>query len=100
MSTDASATAGTDRPDYDSVLKTVREIVAARLEIDLDAAQPDTKLLDLPGADSLKLLQGVVAIEEVFDVTIDPDRGAAVQTIGEVADLVCRSLPAGGAAQR
>lgn len=93
MSSDTGPATGTAQPaDYERILQAVRKIVATHLQLDLDQAQPETRLLDLPGADSLKLLQGVVEIEDTFGVTVDPDRGAAVQTVAEVADLVYQAV--------
>ena len=70
------------------VLRTVREMIAQRLEVDLAEVRPDTRLLDLPKVDSLRLLQGLLAVESHFGVTIDEDRAFVARTVEQIADLV------------
>ena len=49
-------------------------------------------LVDLPGVDSLKVLQGLVAIEDRFGVAVDPDEAVAVSTVAQIANLVSQAV--------
>lgn len=72
----------------DQIVQTVREMIAQRLELDLTSVRSDTRLLDLPEVDSLRLLKGLLAVEAHFGVKVDEDRAFAARTVGEIADLV------------
>jgi acyl carrier protein len=62
----------------------VRNIVAEQLGIDLAEIRPDAHILDDLGADSLDVVELVMALEESFDIEI-PD--AAVEGLRTVADV-------------
>ncbi|WP_405607546.1 acyl carrier protein [Streptomyces sp. NBC_01511] len=87
----AEAVGGGDT-DYARVLEEVRGLIAEHLKIPLSEATAATQLLDLPGVDSLKLLQGLLTVEDHFDITFDEDEAPAVRSIGQVAALVVEAL--------
>jgi acyl carrier protein len=78
--------------DDAQVLWTVREIVAEQVELPFDEVRPDVSLVDLPGVDSLKVLKGLVAIEDRFGLTVDPDQAVVVSTVAEIAELVSQAI--------
>ena len=78
--------------DRDSVERSVRELIAKHLEVDVDQVQPDARLLDLPRMDSLRLMQGILIVEEKFGVQVDESRAIVVRTVAEVSDLVAEAL--------
>jgi acyl carrier protein len=62
----------------------VRNIVAEQLGVDLAEIRPDAHILDDLGADSLDVVELVMALEESFDIEI-PD--AAVEGLRTIADV-------------
>jgi acyl carrier protein len=72
----------------DDVLRVVREMIAERLGVDVTQVQPDTRLLDLPNVDSLRLLQGLLAVESHFGVSLDEEHAFVARTVEQIADLV------------
>jgi len=67
------------------VLEKVKEIVAERLGVDQDEIEPGSSFVDDLGADSLDVVELVMAFEEEFDLEI-PDED--VEQIATVQDAV------------
>ncbi len=63
----------------------VKEILAEQLRIDADKITPDALIKEDLGADSLDVLQLLMAIEDEYDITI-PDEELA--TFSKVQDIV------------
>jgi acyl carrier protein len=62
----------------------IRNIVAEQLGVDLKEIRPDAHILDDLGADSLDVVELVMALEESFDLEI-PD--SAVEGLRTIADI-------------
>ncbi len=62
----------------------IRNIVAEQLGVDLGEIRPDAHILDDLGADSLDVVELVMALEESFDIEI-PD--SAVEGLRTIADV-------------
>ncbi|MFW6381511.1 MAG: acyl carrier protein [Bacillota bacterium] len=69
----------------DDTLKKVKEIVAEELAIDEEEVTTDASFIEDLGADSLDVVELVMAFEEEFDLEI-PDEDA--EQIGTVQDAV------------
>ena len=54
----------------------------------------ETKLDDVPGIDSLRLLQAVARLEETFRVEIDVVTLNHLETVRDVLDAICGAAPA------
>jgi len=67
------------------VLEKVKEIVADRLGVDPEEVSPEASFVDDLGADSLDVVELVMAFEEAFDLEI-PDED--VEQIATVQDAV------------
>ncbi|MFJ9775024.1 acyl carrier protein [Kitasatospora sp. NPDC101157] len=78
--------------EYPRVLEEVRGLIADHLKIPLSEVTAETQLLNLPGVDSLKLLQGLLAVEDHFDIAFDEDEAPAVRSVAQVAALVAEAL--------
>jgi acyl carrier protein len=67
------------------VLEKVRDIVVEQLGVDPEEVTPEASFIDDLGADSLDIVELVMAFEEEFDLEI-PDEDA--EKIGSVGDAV------------
>ncbi len=67
-------------------------------ELDIDPARIDesTRFKEDLDADSLDLVEVVLALEEKFGIEISDDQIAGVKTVGEAADLVISKQTAVG----
>ncbi|KAI4325695.1 hypothetical protein MLD38_031071 [Melastoma candidum] len=68
-------------------LKDVQRIIAKQLSIDESTVTPDTKFADL-GADSLDIVEIMMALEEKFSVSIGEGGAENISTVQEAADLI------------
>ena len=68
-----------------AILDEVKEVVAEQLGVNGDEIKEDSKFVEDLGADSLDVVELVMALEEKFDIEI-PDEAA--EKIATVADAV------------
>jgi acyl carrier protein len=71
------------------------DILAGVLPIADVPRDGDEMLIELPGADSARLVTCMDRIERHFGVSLDSARLFTVQTVGELAGLVRQELRAG-----
>lgn len=87
-----SDTVNTQSATREEVLLAVRELLAQRLELPLEEVPPDAKLFELSGMDSLRLMHGMLLVEQRFGVTVDTNKAITVQTVEELADLLVDTI--------
>jgi acyl carrier protein len=76
------------------VLDTVRDIAVEVLGVEPDAVTEGASLKDDLGADSLDLVEVVMALEERLDITIPEDELEGIKTVGQAVDAVLAKLAA------
>lgn len=62
------------------------------LQVEPDQVKPEASFADDLGADSLDLVELVMALEEQFDISVDESELEGVQTVGQAFDLVTSKL--------
>jgi len=72
----------------DDVVATMREVLASELDVEADKVNADARFKEDLDADSLDLVEVVLALEEKFGIEIPDEEIASVKTVGEAADLV------------
>ena len=77
-----------------SVEQRVREIVAEQLERDVNEVTSTASLIDDLGADSLDIVELVMAMEEEFDIEIPDEHADRLQTIGSAVEYLKERLEA------
>ena len=70
------------------IYETVRELLAHQLEIDPAQIGPQTDILEDLGADSLDIVELVMAIEEEFDIGVTDERAANVRTVEQLVEML------------
>lgn len=73
--------------DHDEILEKVCALVAETLEVDEDGITEELRFDDL-GADSFDLLTLVTTFEDEFDMTMNDDALAEIQTVGDVVTAI------------
>lgn len=72
----------------------IRTIVAEQLGVDLGEITGDASILDDLGADSLDVVELVMAIEEAFDIEVPDEDVEAMRTIGDMERYVMQHAAA------
>ncbi len=66
----------------------IREIIAEQLGIDENAVSLDTAFVDDLGADSLDLVELIMALEEAFDMEIPDTEAEKIVTVKDAVDYI------------
>jgi acyl carrier protein len=79
----------------EDVVETMKEVLASELNVDLEKVSVDARFKEDLDADSLELVEVVMALEERFGIEIQDDEVAGLKTVGEAVDLVLAKQAAG-----
>jgi acyl carrier protein len=72
----------------------VRSILAKHLGLELSEIQPEANILDDLGADSLDVVEMVMALESAFDIEVPDAEVEAMRTIADVERYVASAVAA------
>lgn len=70
------------------VFEQVKESLAEILSKDVDMIDLDTKLVDDLGVDSIDSVELIMAVEEVYDITVPEEDAMAMKTVGDVVEYI------------
>lgn len=77
----------------DEIFKTMQDLIAEQFAIDTDEIGMDSSFVDDLGADSVDLVELVMAMEEEFDVgEIDEEDLTGVKTVGDCVRYLYNKL--------
>jgi acyl carrier protein len=76
----------------DEAFDTFKAAAVDVLSVDTDKVVPEANFADDLDADSLDLVEFVMALEEKFDVEIPESDLEGVKTVGDAFDLVCTKI--------
>ena len=66
-----------------AVEERISQLIVDQLGVSMEEIKPEVSFLDDLGADSLDIVELVMAMEEEFDVEIPDDDAEKIQTIGD-----------------
>ncbi len=66
----------------------VNSIVTDQLGVDKESLSPEANLLDDLGADSLDVVELVMALEEAFGIEVPDDDVENIRTIGDIVQYI------------
>jgi len=78
----------------DSLVKKIRGLVCEQLGVDAAVLNPEANILEDLGADSLDVVELVMAIEEMFDIEISDEDAESMRTLGDVEKYVADKVAA------
>ncbi len=70
------------------ILERLKEIVSEQLEIDAETITADTRLNEDLNADSLDVVEMLMALEDEFGVDIPDEEIEKMKTIGDVVNFI------------
>jgi len=71
-----------------ALLEDIKEVVVEQLSVNADEIKDDAKFVEDLGADSLDVVELVMALEEKFDIEIPDDEAEKIQTIADVVAYI------------
>lgn len=66
----------------------VKSIIAEQLGVGEDEIKPESSFVDDLGADSLDIVELVMAMEEEFDVEIPDEQAESIKTVKDAVDYI------------
>lgn len=66
----------------------VKEIISQQLDVDGAELKPEASFIDDLGADSLAIVELVLAFEEEFDIDIPDDDTEQIRTVGDAVKYI------------
>lgn len=72
----------------EEILSRVIKVTADQLSVDAAEIRPESAFQDDLGADSLDLVELIMAMEEEFDVKIDDEAANKIKTVQNAVDFV------------
>ncbi len=78
----------------DAMTGKIRGLVAEQLGVDAGTLTSDANILEDLGADSLDVVELVMAIEEEFDIEIPDEDAESMRTLGDVEKYVSERVAA------
>lgn len=70
------------------MLEKIKELLAKQLRIDIDTIAYDSNIIEDLGADSLDVVEMLMAIEDDLGVIISDDDAVRLKTVRDVADYI------------
>jgi len=78
--------------DEEAAFEKFRECAVEVLQVPADKVTREARFADDLDADSLDLVELVMALEESFDITVEERELEGIETIGQAFDLVTAKL--------
>ena len=71
-----------------ALIDDIKEVVVEQLSVNADEVKDDAKFVEDLGADSLDVVELVMALEEKFDIEIPDDEAEKIQTLNDVVAYI------------
>lgn len=76
------------------IFEKVKKIVVEQLEVDENDIKPESSFANDLGADSLDVVELVMALEEEFDIEIPDEAAEQIDTVGKAVDHISEKVEA------
>ncbi len=70
----------------------IRDIVAEQFGVSAETVKPDTAFVDDLGADSLDVVELIMAMEETFDIEVPDLQADQIVTVSDAVDYIKNNL--------
>lgn len=72
----------------DQIFEKVKSIIVEQLGVEEEDVTPEASFIDDLGADSLDLVELIMAMEEEFDLEIPDEDAEKISTVGEAVEYI------------
>jgi acyl carrier protein len=77
--------------EREELLEKVKAVIVEQLNVDEDDVTEDASFLDDLGADSLDIVELVMALEEEFGISIPDEQAESIKTVGDAVNYIMAS---------
>jgi acyl carrier protein len=78
--------------DRDEIFDKVKGVIVDQLGVEEDDVTEDATFVDDLGADSLDIVELVMALEEEFGVSIPDEQAEKIKSVGDAVDYVVETV--------
>lgn len=78
--------------DRNEMQKKVMDIIANQLGVEKEIVTLEANVVDDLGADSLDVVELVMALEEAFDLEIPDEEAEKIRTVKDIVEYLAKSL--------
>ena len=72
----------------DAIFEKIKEVIIEQLGVEEDVVKLDTSFIDDLGADSLDIVELIMALEEEFDLQIPDSEAEKITTVNDVVEYI------------
>ncbi len=69
-------------------LEKVRTMLANQLNVQVDKVKEDSRIVEDLGADSLDMIEMLMALEEEFGITVPDEDAESLKTVGDIVKYI------------
>ena len=74
--------------EREEILDKVKEVIVEQLNVEEDDVNEDASFIDDLGADSLDIVELVMALEEQFSISIPDEEAEHIKTVGDAVEYI------------
>ncbi|HEY5468268.1 MAG TPA: acyl carrier protein [Coriobacteriia bacterium] len=78
--------------DRDELFEKIKGVIVEQLGVDEDDVAEDASFVDDLGADSLDIVELVMALEEEFGVSIPDEQAEKIKIVGDAVDFIVENV--------
>lgn len=78
--------------EHEDIFEKVKEVIVEQLNVEEDDVTEDAAFVDDLGADSLDIVELVMALEEQFGVSIPDEQAEKIKTVGDAVGFISESI--------
>ncbi len=69
----------------------VKEVIVEQLNVSPEEVKPESRFVEDLGADSLDVVEMIMALEEKFEIEIPDSEAEKIQTVQDVVDYIAKA---------
>jgi acyl carrier protein len=78
--------------EHDEIFDKVKDVIVDQLNVEEDDVTDDAAFVDDLGADSLDIVELVMALEEQFGISIPDEQAEKIKTVGDAVSFIAENI--------
>ena len=78
--------------EHEEIFAKVKEVIVDQLSVEEDDVTADASFFDDLGADSLDIVELVMALEDQFGISIPDEDAESIKTVGDAVDYIASNM--------
>jgi acyl carrier protein len=78
--------------EHDEIFAKVKDVIVDQLSVEEDDVAPEASFFDDLGADSLDIVELVMALEDSFGISIPDEDAESIKTVGDAVEYIAANM--------